>query len=230
MPQIEKYYLTDVNSRPKTPLKGVKAIVVHWTANTNKGANALANAKYFDKPDNNPSAHYIVDSERILEIIPTTEVAYHCGAKKYTAIGESLKINGSSPNYSTIGIEMCVNSDGDFATTEANTVWLIEKLCKEFNLTKDDVIRHYDVTGKDCPKMYISKDSWAVFKSKIKIPEAPKKNIKTVTASALNIRSKPTTDASIVGKLANGAKVEVLSTEGSWAKIKEGYVSSQYLK
>ncbi|MGL6099441.1 MAG: N-acetylmuramoyl-L-alanine amidase [Fusobacteriaceae bacterium] len=230
MPNIEKRYLTDSKSRPRTKLKGVNAIVVHWTANTNRGANALANAKYFDKSDNSSSAHYIVDSERILEIIPTDEVAYHCGSKSYTKYGESIKIKNSSPNHSTIGIEMCVNSDGIFAVTESNTLWLIEHLCDKFKLSKENVVRHYDITGKDCPKMYISSDSWGVFKAKINFKDYPKKDIRKVTASSLNVRVTPSTNASIASKLSLGESVEVTGVKDGWADIGIGFVSAQYLK
>ena len=41
-------------------------------------------------------------------------------------------------------------------------------LCKRFNLTSDDVIRHYDVTGKNCPKYYVEhEDAWNTFKDDV---------------------------------------------------------------
>ena len=57
--------------------------------------------------------------------------------------------------------------------------------------------------------------------------------IKYVTATSLNVRSGPSTSYSVIGKLSNGSKVEVISTSNGWSKIKynnqTGYVSSQYL-
>lgn len=116
-------------NRPFKKLASLKAIIIHWTANTNPGAHALANARYFDsdqyivKPDGtrkkiSASAHYVVDDHQIIRCIPDDEVGYHVGSKTgykeliYTRIGVP---RGSSPNNYTIGIEMCVNSDGDFA-------------------------------------------------------------------------------------------------------------------
>ena len=44
------------------------------------------------------------------------------------------------------------------------TAWL----CTRFGLTSDQVIRHYDVTGKDCPKYYVENpDAWIQMKSDI---------------------------------------------------------------
>ena len=40
------------------------------------------------------------------------------------------------------------------------TAWL----CLKFNLTEEDVIRHYDVTGKICPKYFVEHESaWEDF-------------------------------------------------------------------
>lgn len=54
-----------------------------------------------------------------------------------------------------------------------------------------------------------------------------------VTASALNVRSGAGTNHSVIGSLANGKSVSVLSQSSGWAKISyksgTGYVSLQYL-
>lgn len=56
----------------------------------------------------------------------------------------------------------------------------------------------------------------------------------TVTASSLNVRKGPGTDADKIGSLANGAVVRVLKEEKGWAEILHGkslgYVSKEYLK
>lgn len=37
-------------------------------------------------------------------------------------------------------------------------------LCETFRLKPDDVIRHYDVTGKNCPRYFVEhEDAWAAF-------------------------------------------------------------------
>jgi len=54
-----------------------------------------------------------------------------------------------------VGIEMCVNQDGDFSKTYANTVQLAASLLKKHGLTVNDLWRHYDITGKDCPRYFV---------------------------------------------------------------------------
>lgn len=56
----------------------------------------------------------------------------------------------------------------------------------------------------------------------------------TVNATALNVRTEPSLSSNIKTKLYNKQKVEIISKEGDWYKIKinggEGYVFSQYIK
>ena len=52
--------------------------------------------------------------------------------------------------------------------TVAALVQLTAWLCVKFDLTEDQVIRHYDVTGKNCPKYFVeNEDAWAQFKEDV---------------------------------------------------------------
>lgn len=168
--QIVDMLLTNIN-RPRkanTP----KVCVVHWTANLNKGADAVANARYFNRPykavkskgkliylemDGRPfnyaSAHYVIDDKRVVRCIPENEMAYHVGATKYKP--DALRLISDYPNSASIGIEMCVNSDGDFKKTYANTVAFVADLLKRYGWSTAKLWRHYDVTGKDCPRYFV---------------------------------------------------------------------------
>lgn len=131
-----------------------KALVIHWTANTNRGADAVANRNYFENhPENKVSAHYIVDDWQVVQCVPEDEMAYHVGAKSYTA--RALKELSAYPNDCTIGIETCVNSDADFSKTYANLVEFTASVLKRRGWDVDRLWRHYDVTGKDCPRFFV---------------------------------------------------------------------------
>ena len=44
------------------------------------------------------------------------------------------------------------------------TAWL----CAKYDLSEDDVIRHYDVTGKICPKYFVDhENAWNQFKENV---------------------------------------------------------------
>jgi N-acetylmuramoyl-L-alanine amidase len=188
-PIEEKLIRINEHTRPGTKLKGVKGIVIHWTANEEKGADRFAHFNFFNKGEVYASAHYFVDSEGILRIIPENEMAYHVGAKTY-----KTDRFGSYPNHYMIGVEMCVNPDGDFKETYKRAVWLCADLLRRYKLDPDkDLVRHYDITGKDCPRMFVddacakkymgmsAAAAYAKFKNDVKAllnPTAPKAVVK----------------------------------------------------
>lgn len=225
--------LLDNYNRPRRNLKKLKAIIIHWTANTNRGANAMANRNYFNtKPyikDRNgnkiyASAHYVVDDRNIIQCLPDNEVGFHVGARwsKYKTAALDMMGNPASgtdsPNNYTIGIEMCVNSDGDFSKTRQNTVDLVQFLLKKHQLGIDAVLRHFDITGKDCPKMMLDEEIWAEFKREITAEYTSPGNLK-VNTSTLNVRSGPGTQHPIKRVLLNGEIVEKKGQYKLWYQI-----------
>jgi len=145
--------------RPRRPLKKLKGIVIHWTANQNKGAGAAAHARYFNnlRPGGRQaSAHYMVDDKEVIQLIPDLEVAFHVGSRNgYTQLAhqELLEGAGDSPNNYLIGIELCVNEDSDLAVTRQKGAILTRDLLYKYGLTVNQVYRHFDITGKNCPQV-----------------------------------------------------------------------------
>ena len=90
----------------------------------------------------------------IVQCIPTAEIAYASNER----------------NSDTISIECCYeNEDGSFnQATYDSVVRLTAWLCARSGLNAEDVIRHYDVTGKECPKYYVDHpDAWEQMKADI---------------------------------------------------------------
>jgi N-acetyl-anhydromuramyl-L-alanine amidase AmpD len=174
--QITDMLLTNKNARPGTKITP-RGLVIHWTANEGKGANAVANRNYFNKPTTEASAHYIVDDKQIVRCLPENEMAYHVGAKQYKR--EAVAKLSSYPNNCTIGIEMCVNADGNFQETYRRTVELAADILKRYGWGVDRLWRHFDITGKNCPAYFVSDDfarkytgltaaqAWAKFKEDV---------------------------------------------------------------
>ncbi|KZE44162.1 N-acetylmuramoyl-L-alanine amidase [Brevibacillus parabrevis] len=174
--QITEMLLTNPTARPGTKIVP-KGLVIHWTANESKGADAVANRNYFNKPTTEASAHYIVDDRQIVRCLPENEMGYHVGAKSYKP--EALKQLSSYPNNCTIGIEMCVNVDGNFKAMYQRTVELAADILKRYGWSVDKMWRHFDITGKNCPAYFVSDDfvrrftgltaqqSWSKFKDEV---------------------------------------------------------------
>lgn len=153
---VERDYLT-VNpySRPGTPLEDINGVVIHYVGNP--GTTAQANRNYFESlaagtDEVYASSHFIVGLEgEVIACVPLTEVAYA----------------SNSRNDDTVSIEVChPDETGEFSqVTYDRAVELTAWLCKEFHLDPaEDVIRHYDVTGKLCPLYYVEHpEAWDAF-------------------------------------------------------------------
>lgn len=163
-------------SRPGDKRQANHALVMHWTgAPMQKAEQTRA---YFESLKNTVhygSSHYIVDLDgTILRIIPEGEVAYHCGTNKvdpvskrvYTDLARKLFkpycCNWPTPNYCTIGVEMCTtDAQGNFTpqTLQAATE-LAADIMVRYHLNIDRLITHHDVVGwKDCPRLWVAKPS-----------------------------------------------------------------------
>lgn len=226
------------HNRPYRKLDALKAIIIHWTANTNSGANAMANRNYFNSKHYDASgniiyasAHYIVDSTTIVQCLPDNEVGYHVGAKasRYTDIARRIMAGSGSPNYVTIGIEMCVNSDGDFNITRTQTIELTRALSKKYAIARENVLRHYDITRKECPRMMLDENVWNTFLDEV-FANAATIDSYRVNVSQLNVRSGDGTQNPIVRRLIMGDIVTVLDKLGLWYQIGQGeFVHGDYL-
>ncbi len=118
------------------------SITVHETANKNKGADALAHAKYIKTLNERTSWHYTVDDKSVYQHLPDGEKSYHTSSAR--------------ANESSIAIELCVNSDGDFEKTKENATQLIRELMKKHNIPPECIYTHHDWTGKNCPTKLLS--------------------------------------------------------------------------
>ena len=153
-PDINVMLLTPNSySRPQTSTDKITGIVIHYTANP--GSGAQANRDYFeglkDSHETSASSHFIVGLEgEVIQCIPTSEVAYASNGR----------------NHDTVSIEVChPDETGKFNdATYSSLVQLTGWLCEYLGVTPDDVIRHYDVTGKLCPKYFVEhEDAWEQF-------------------------------------------------------------------
>ncbi|MBQ9118702.1 MAG: N-acetylmuramoyl-L-alanine amidase [Lachnospiraceae bacterium] len=143
---ITEYFLTPNDySRPQLELTEVKGIVIHYVSNA--GSTATGNRNYFESLKDgesgvSASSHFIVGLEgEIVQCIPLNEIAYASKER----------------NVDTISIEFChpqIDGKPNAETYDA-LVRLTAYLCKEYSLKTEAVLRHYDVTGKNCPKYYV---------------------------------------------------------------------------
>lgn len=141
-------------SRPGIALNDVKGIVIHYVGNP--GTTAMENRNYFeglkDSHATKASSHFIIGMDgEIVQCIPTKEIAYA----------------SNNRNKDTIAIKCCHPDESGKFTKETyeSLIHLTGYLCYRFGLDENDLIRHYDVTGKMCPLYYVKhEDAWNEWK------------------------------------------------------------------
>lgn len=136
-------------------------ITLHDTGNPSVGADALSHAKYL-KSDAAVSAqvswHYTVDDTRAVQHIPDNEDAWHAGD------------GAGDGNRKSIGVEVCINRDGNLTRAYQNAVTLCARLCRIHGIPVTRIYQHNHWNGKDCPKTMRagSPYSFAEFLSKVR--------------------------------------------------------------
>ena len=225
--------------RPQIKLAKVTKIAVHYVGNPN--TSALANRNYFENCGKTGaryvSSHYIIGLDgEIIQCIPLDEWSY-C----------TNQANGYS-----ISIECChPDQTGKFTdATENSLAELCAFLCRKFGLTENDIIRHYDVTGKQCPlywspTRYVSKEvadgRFNAFKAKVSVllnksGDFPYKV--RITDNELNVRSGAGTNNTVVGVLKKGGVYTIVDEKDvngykwgllkSYAGKRNGWISLKY--
>ena len=149
-----------------TPRQGqartIQYIVVHYTANS--GDTAQNNLDYFAREVTGTSAHYFVDRASVRQSVLDTDIAWHCGAERYQ--------HPECRNSNSIGVEMCDSVGAVPAATRERTAAFVRELMDKYGVPVENVLRHYDVTGKRCPAPWVDNPAeWMEFKSMLEVEE-----------------------------------------------------------
>ena len=136
-------------------------IVIHDTGNMSKGADAKAHFNYFNTGNRKSSADVFCDDKTSLVVNDYhTYYTWHCGdgGGKYGISNEN-----------SVGVEICINSDGDYNKAVENAIITVKALMKELNIPADRVVRHYDASRKLCPASMSAYNwkAWHEFKRRL---------------------------------------------------------------
>ncbi|MDY3618267.1 peptidoglycan recognition protein family protein [Agathobaculum sp.] len=152
VPVYEDYIAEGSKARPGIQ-REIKYLVIHETDNFSAGADAKAHNSYIHQAETEESWHYTVDDKQIYHHLPDNEAGYHAG--------DGMKKN--TGNMNGIGIEMCVNEDGNYEQTLINAQKLCARLLVEYDLKPKALRKHEDFSGKVCPAKLIADGRWDEF-------------------------------------------------------------------
>lgn len=211
------------------PASQIKFLVIHYVGAVSSAEN---NANYFYSTYRGASAHYFVDENSIWQCVEENDTAWHCGT--------TGRYYNDCRNSNSIGIEMCCKNNGNWYFEEAtvnNTVALAQEICKRYGIDRNHVVRHYDVTRKNCPEPYVRDSAaWNSFLDRVfgasqpsqpSTPAAPVENptgsyTVTITTAVLNVRANHTTNSAINTQVKKGEVYTIVETNGDWGRLKSG--------
>lgn len=157
-------------TRPGVPLFDVKALVFHWTGVPNQSVRKVWEF-YATRDDGWGGAHYGIDAGETLRMVPENELVPGVGGKCLLSWLDGEPWHGySRQNALTINIEMVpMNAEGEHhGYVLAQAIDLGRRIVERYGLGSEQVLRHYDVTGKVCPKWFVDHDGdWQAFKHEI---------------------------------------------------------------
>ncbi len=151
---IDQQLITvDGVSRRGEKLSGVKDIVIHYVGNP--GTTAQQNRDFYENPESEVSSHFLVGLEgEVIQCVPLDE-----------------KSSASNwRNGDTLSVEVChPDEGGQFSEASYQSlVRLTAWLCQSYGLSSGHIIRHFDITGKECPRYYVqNEDAWQQFKTDV---------------------------------------------------------------
>ena len=166
------------------PGRKIKYIAIHYTAGTVSAKGAAENtAAYFSSKNAQGSADFIVDDETIVQY--NGDIENRC----CWAVGDRNLRPGPlykvARNSNTVSIEICSRNttgqiraanDLSWKLTDAavgNALTLTAELMDRYGVPIENVVRHYDISGKLCPGVYGwnpasgSEDAWHEFEARL---------------------------------------------------------------
>ena len=220
--------LTNINYS-KGNNKSNKYIVIHYVGAT---GGAEANCRYFQSVYRGASAHYFVGHKgEIWQCVEDKDMAWHCGANTYK--------HTYCRNTNSIGIELCCRKreDGTWyfeEETVKSAIELTKELMSKYNIPIENVIRHYDVTGKTCPEPYVRDTAaWNTFKASLTTTAIASGYKVQVTADVLNVRKGAGVGYMVTTQIKKNEVYTIVeeSTHG-WGKLKSGagWINLKYTK
>lgn len=139
----------------------IRYLVIHFTAND--GDSAKNNADYFAREAPGASAHFFVDEREIWQSVQEKDIAWHCGTR-------GMYFHPYCRNANSLGVELCSRKRGEkyYFTPETvkNAQQFVRSLMKRYGIPMENVVRHYDVTHKNCPTPFVEDaGAWQKFKA-----------------------------------------------------------------
>ena len=209
---IEKFMKINRYGRPGTKRTKTTKIAWHFTGQHDVSAkntvsyfsNVVANGYKVNGRYIYASSHLVMGLDgEIYHIIPFNEIAYTTNSANAYSIGIECATTGSDDHY----------TDKEYVSMVKVGAWLAQLYGLD---PRTDFIRHYDVTGKICPRYFVNhKSQWEQFKLdcyNYMIGKLKKSNIRNCTNGRGNsiVEEEKVVDKTIEDKKAYNVQAKVV--------------------
>ena len=200
----------------------ISYLVLHYTANS--GDTARNNLDYFARTVTGTSAHYFVDKNEVCQSVKDTDVAWHCGR------ADGKYRHPACRNSNSIGIEMCDSLNTVPEATRARTAAFVRELMSRYGIPAENVLRHYDVTGKGCPTPWVDDpEAWMDFKALLEVEEVTQEQFDRMMEDYLARRSRRSADSWAVPYIQAAIDAGAMAQVDGSIAAPQGFVTRQEL-
>jgi len=216
----------------------IEYIVFHWVGAVSTAKN---NGSYFRETYRGASAHYFVDEVDVVQSVEEKDIAWSVGTT-------GAYYHPKARNANTISIEMCCIRDekGNLTVSEAvekRAIELARILMKEYGISIDNVLRHWDITRKLCPASHSNQNEsrWVKLLTTLAnnatveiLPKQPKiiRSGVIIPEVGLRVRAGAGTNHKQLDLLKKGTLVDILEISGFWGRIDKpikGWIHLDYV-
>lgn len=140
-------------------------IVVHYTGDRRSQGRAERTANAMQAWRRTASTHYLVGDDAIYQCVEDRHAAWHCG------ISEGVKPKCDARNRNSLGVDLVEHKRNPRSGSVRDRDWyfsdrvirdgaaLVAMLADRYGIPQDHIVRHFDVTGKWCPRPFVGGDT-----------------------------------------------------------------------
>ena len=185
--QIKHQYIDHKFSR-RTSDAHIEWIVIHYSGIASAQGRSSVVERSIRRSERESSTHYIVGEDGVIQIVRDRHKAWHVGG--YCTYNKCRAENNNS-----LGVDLVEHKRDTHSVSVSDRDWyfsdkvlrdgaqLVAMLADKYNIPQDHIVRHFDVTGKWCPRPFVGKDTneitgdiheigWAMFKDRVRLARA----------------------------------------------------------
>ncbi len=164
-------------------------IIVHYTGDRYSQGRAKKTADAMQTWKRTTSTHYLVGDDDIYQVVEDRHAAWHCPYEKSNKCAAS--------NTVALGVDLVEHKRNSRSKSVNDRDWyftdkviedgarLVAELADKYSIPQSHIVRHFDVTGKWCPRPFVGNDTneitgdlhenaWIMFKERVRLARTNK--------------------------------------------------------